>query len=220
MLNFHVHRYGHPHLPVILFLHGFLGSSKDYAPLLVELSATFHCIAVDLPGHGNTQADQYDLASTAHGLMTLLGQLGIDRPSGLVGYSLGGRIALYLALHYPACWAKVLLESASAGLASATARQERQQRDLAIARKLRQPDLDFAQFIHNWYRQPVFQGTATHPQFPALVAQRLQNRPGRASPILRISRSGQSTIFRRIISQQSTTVAVASGCRRSKVCHH
>jgi 2-succinyl-6-hydroxy-2,4-cyclohexadiene-1-carboxylate synthase len=175
--QYHVVRYGNPELPIILFLHGFMGSSADFWPLLQTISAHFHCICVDLPGHGHTTVPDDDIPSTAHGLVKLLDDLPVDRPCGLYGYSLGGRIALYLALHYPHYWTKVILESASAGLASTADRQERQRQDLAIVHQLRQPDLDFAEFIEHWYQQSVFQGISTHANFPALIAQRLQNNP-------------------------------------------
>ncbi len=177
MLSYHIARYGQPALPVILFLHGFMGSSNDWWPLLKQLSEHFHCICVDLPGHGQTIAPDYDIPNTAHRLVELLENLSIDRPCHLFGYSLGGRIALYLTLHYPQYWRKVALESAGAGLATLAARQERQRQDQAIAHKLRQPNLDFAEFIDHWYQQSVFQGMNTQPSFPALVAQRLQNQP-------------------------------------------
>ncbi len=154
-----------------------MGSCQEFEPLLAQLSAQFCCICVDLPGHGQTIATDDDLPSTAHHLVELLESLLIDRPCGLVGYSLGGRIALYLALHYPQRWTKVVLESASAGLASPAARQTRQKQDLAIAHQLRQPGLDWAEFIKQWYQQPVFQGISNHPDFSELIAQRLQNRP-------------------------------------------
>ncbi len=162
---------------MILFLHGFMGSSDDWWPLLTQLSENFHCICVDLPGHGHTIAPDYDIPNTARSLVELLESLAIDHPCYLFGYSLGGRIALYLMLYYPQYWNKVVLESASAGLANLTAQQERQRQDLAIARKLQQPNLDFAEFVDHWYRQPVFQGLNTQLHFPALLAQRLQNQP-------------------------------------------
>jgi 2-succinyl-6-hydroxy-2,4-cyclohexadiene-1-carboxylate synthase len=154
-----------------------MGSCQDFAPLLTQLSTQFHCIGVDLPGHGQTIATDDDIPGTAQCLVELLESLLGDRPCGLVGYSLGGRIALYLALHYPHRWTKVVLESASAGLASPVARQARQKQDLAIARQLRQPDLDWAEFIKQWYQQTVFQGLSNHPNFSELITQRLQNRP-------------------------------------------
>ncbi len=154
-----------------------MGSSADFWPLIQQLLAHFHCICVDLPGHGQTQVDEYNIPSTAHSLIKLLENLPVDRPCGLCGYSLGGRIALYLALHYPHYWTKVILESASAGLASTADRQERQRQDLAIAHQLRQPDLDLAGFIEHWYQQSIFQGISNHANFPALLTQRLQNNP-------------------------------------------
>ena len=177
MVSYHVARYGQPKLPAILFLHGFMGSSNDWWPLLAELATYFHCICVDLPGHGQTVTPDYDIPNTAHSLVKLLESLAVDRPSYLFGYSLGGRLALYMALHYPQYWQKVVLESASAGLATLAAQQERQKQDQAIARKLRQPHLDFAEFVDHWYQQPVFQGMNTQPHFPALIVQRLQNQP-------------------------------------------
>ncbi len=176
-MGYHVDRYGHPDLPAILFLHGFMGNSNDWWPLLTQLSENFHCVCVDLPGHGQTIAPDYDIPNTARSLVALLESLEIDRPCYLFGYSLGGRLALYLALHYPQYWRKVVVESASAGLATLAARQERQRQDQAIARKLRRPSLNFAEFVDHWYQQPVFQGMNTQIHFPALIAQRLQNQP-------------------------------------------
>ncbi len=176
-VKYHVIRQGNPNLPPILFLHGFMGSGQELNPLLAQLSTQFHCIAVDLPGHGHTIATNYTIPHTAQCLVELLESLSIDRPCHLVGYSLGGRIALYLALHYPQRWTKVVLESASAGLASTTARQARRQQDLSIAHQLRQPNLDWATFIQQWYQQPVFQDLSNHPDFSKLITQRLQNHP-------------------------------------------
>jgi 2-succinyl-6-hydroxy-2,4-cyclohexadiene-1-carboxylate synthase len=193
IVKYHVVRYGQPALPPILFLHGFLGSSADFWPLLTPLAEHFHCICVDLPGHGQTRENPplqkgeleyepqtllgYEIQDIARSLIELLESLEIDRPCGLVGYSFGGRIALYLALQYPQYWHQVVLESASAGLAHPVARQARKTQDLAIARKLCQPDLDLAAFINKWYQQPVFCGINSHPHFPTLIAQRLQNSP-------------------------------------------
>jgi 2-succinyl-6-hydroxy-2,4-cyclohexadiene-1-carboxylate synthase len=176
-VKYHVALHGKPDLPPLLFLHGFIGSCQDFEPLLAQLSTQFHCICVDLPGHGQTIATDDDIPGTAQCLVELLESLVSDRPCGLVGYSLGGRIALYLLLYYPQRWTKVVLESASAGLASPIDRQTRKRQDQAIARKLRQPNLDFAKFLKDWYQQPVFQGMNDHPNFPALITQRLQNKP-------------------------------------------
>jgi 2-succinyl-6-hydroxy-2,4-cyclohexadiene-1-carboxylate synthase len=165
-------------LPTLFLLHGFMGSSADFHPAISTLSQHFHCICIDLPGHGQTPialgASEAidDYVSTAEQILAIA-------PDNcyLLGYSLGGRLALYLTLHYPDRWRKVILESASFGLPTAQMRQERQRQDSAIARKLRQPDLDLAAFVYNWYQQPVFTGIADHPNFSELIVSRSNNNP-------------------------------------------
>jgi 2-succinyl-6-hydroxy-2,4-cyclohexadiene-1-carboxylate synthase len=176
----YIEKWGDQTLPSLLLLHGFMGSSADFRPAIVTLAQHFHCICVDLPGHGQTPiacgtneaTDDHDFVGTAEQILAIA-------PDNcyLCGYSLGGRLALYLALHYPDRWQKVILESASFGLPTAQMRQERQRQDRAIARKLCQPDLDFAAFIHNWYQQPVFTGIENHSNFSELIASRSQNNP-------------------------------------------
>jgi 2-succinyl-6-hydroxy-2,4-cyclohexadiene-1-carboxylate synthase len=159
-------------LPSLLLLHGFMGSGADFRPAISTIAQYFHCICVDLPGHGQTLIDDHDFVSTAEQILAIA-------PDNcyLLGYSLGGRLAMYLALHYPDRWQKVILESVSFGLPTAQMRQERQRQDSAIARKLRQPDLDFTAFIQNWYQQAVFTGLNQHPNFPELIASRSNNNP-------------------------------------------
>jgi 2-succinyl-6-hydroxy-2,4-cyclohexadiene-1-carboxylate synthase len=159
-------------LPNLLLLHGFMGSSADFRLMIPTLFQHFHCICVDLPGHGQTAIDAHDFVSIAEQILEI-----VPDNCYLYGYSLGGRLALYLALHHPDRWQKVILESASFGLPNAQMRQERQRQDNAIARKLRQPDLDFTAFIQNWYQQPVFTGINAHPDFLQLIASRANNQP-------------------------------------------
>jgi 2-succinyl-6-hydroxy-2,4-cyclohexadiene-1-carboxylate synthase len=159
-------------LPNLLLLHGFMGSSADFRLIIPTISQHFHCICIDLPGHGQTAISDDDFASTAAQILEI-----VSDNCYLYGYSLGGRLALYLALHYPDRWQKVILESASFGLPDAQMRKERQRQDSAIARKLRQPNLDFTAFIKNWYQQPVFTGINTHPDFLQLIISRANNNP-------------------------------------------
>jgi 2-succinyl-6-hydroxy-2,4-cyclohexadiene-1-carboxylate synthase len=163
---------GDQNLPSLLLIHGFMGSSKDFCLAVSTLTKYFHCICIDLPGHGKTPVTDDHFVRIAEQILAIA-------PDNcyLLGYSLGGRLALYLALHYPDRWQKVILESASFGLPTAETRQERQRQDSAIARKLRQPDLDFTAFIQNWYQQAVFTGISKHPDFLELIASRSNNNP-------------------------------------------
>jgi 2-succinyl-6-hydroxy-2,4-cyclohexadiene-1-carboxylate synthase len=181
--------------PVILFLHGFMGNSHEFDEAIQLLKHNFYCLKVDLPGHGNTKVlgseDSYTMANTAQGLIELLDNLQIHQ-CFLVGYSMGGRLALYLTLYFPHRFPKVILESASPGLATAAERQERMKRDGQIARKLERSleKNDFIAFLRNWYQQPIFGNIKNHPHFQHLLKIRIQNNPIELAKSLRLMGTG------------------------------
>jgi 2-succinyl-6-hydroxy-2,4-cyclohexadiene-1-carboxylate synthase len=183
---------GNPLNPPLLLLHGFMGSSEDWDEVIINLSLDFYCLTINLPGHrsvlssddpapllptwekGLGDEGKCSIPQIAQAIHALL---PADRPINLLGYSLGGRIALYLALHYPDRFHKVILESTSWGLPTESERQARRQSDEAIACKLRHPDLDWSAFVDHWYQQSVFAGITDHPHFPALRQRRLYQDP-------------------------------------------
>lgn len=164
--------------PVILFLHGFLGDCHDFDPIISLLSDQFCCLSVDLPGHGKTRVrggdEYYTMPQTAQGLIQLLSQLQIST-CALVGYSMGGRLALYLALTFPQFFNRVVLESASPGLKTAAEQAQRRDRDAQLAAQLETED--FANFLMRWYSQPLFASLKQHPNFEQIVERRLHNHP-------------------------------------------
>jgi pimeloyl-ACP methyl ester carboxylesterase len=88
--------------PLIL-LHGGLGSGEMFGPVLPALAERHQVIAVDLQGHGRT-ADidrPIDIRLMADDIAALIDHLGLDKPD-LVGYSLGGGVALHTTAKYPA----------------------------------------------------------------------------------------------------------------------
>jgi 2-succinyl-6-hydroxy-2,4-cyclohexadiene-1-carboxylate synthase len=166
-------------LPPLLLLHGWMGSSDDYRAVIDRLRWQFNCIAIDLPGHGQTEVIGsdlgYDFVNTARGIIQLLDSLGIERTS-IAGYSFGGRLALYLALEYPERFDKVMLESASPGLATELDRQARVIQDWQIIDRLEADS--FTDFVRDWYRQSIFTGIENHPNFDNLIHRRIAtNRP-------------------------------------------
>jgi 2-succinyl-6-hydroxy-2,4-cyclohexadiene-1-carboxylate synthase len=169
---------GNRHLPPLLFLHGWMGSSEDYCHVIELLRSRYYCIAIDLPGHGKTNIIEDDLSyefiATADGIIQLLDRLKIDR-TAITGYSFGGRLALYLALEYPDRFDRVILESTSPGLATAAARQTRIVSDAQIIHQLQTEN--FADFVTNWYRQQLFTGIDTSPDFLSLLDRRMTNNP-------------------------------------------
>ena len=189
-IAFHTLRRGDPGRPVVLLLHGFLGCAEDFLPLMSALEDRRHCIAVDLPGHGRTRtpAGIPDMSACAQALVDWLDREGIERPA-VFGYSMGGRLAIYLALRHSQRFRAVIAESASPGLADAHARAARCQADAALAARLRGGEV--AAFLDDWYAQPLFEELRRHPDFPALLARRLRQSPEGLAQSLEAMGTGQ-----------------------------
>jgi pimeloyl-ACP methyl ester carboxylesterase len=97
-LYLETHGVGHP----LILLHGGLGSGEMFGPILPALAERHQVIAVDLQGHGRTaDVDRpIDIRLMADDIGALIDHLGLDRPD-LVGYSLGGGVALHTVAKYP-----------------------------------------------------------------------------------------------------------------------
>ncbi|WP_445630794.1 2-succinyl-6-hydroxy-2,4-cyclohexadiene-1-carboxylate synthase [Nostoc sp. DSM 114167] len=181
--------------PIIIFLHGFIGNIHEFDEAIKLLSENFSYLTLDLPGHGKTEVlggdEYYQIESTAQAIINLLDELKIDK-CHLIGYSMGGRLALYLTLHFPERFIKVVLESASPGLATKAERLERVRRDDQIARKLTRSIIqaDFAAFLSNWYNQPIFGYIKNHPEYDRMIESRLQNNPQELDKSLRFMGTG------------------------------
>lgn len=162
--------------PVILLLHGFMGNDSDFIEVIPLLATNFNCLTVDLPGHGKTKInggdENYKMPNTARELINILDFLGIDK-CYLFGYSMGGRLALYLTVNFPWRFKKVILESASPGLKTEKERSRRISSDIQLAYKLQ--TTDFKQFLLTWYHQPLFESLSQHPNFEKMLQRRLQN---------------------------------------------
>jgi pimeloyl-ACP methyl ester carboxylesterase len=98
-LYYEKHGAGRP----LILLHGGLGSGEMFGPVLPALAERHQVITVDLQGHGRT-ADidrPIDIRLMADDIAALIDHLGLEKPD-LVGYSLGGGVALQTAAKYPA----------------------------------------------------------------------------------------------------------------------
>ena len=145
-------------------------------------------IVVDLPGHGRSgiPADpcRASVERSADDLAAILRDLGAA-PAHVLGYSLGARIALRLAVAHPGSVRRLVLESPSAGIADPAARAARVAADEARAARLERDGIDA--FVAEWEREPVFASHAAMP--PArrarLHADRLRNRPAGLAASLR-----------------------------------
>ena len=172
--------------PAIVFLHGFMGSSADWRETTTGLEGRHHCIAVDLPGHGASTglpAGAYTLGGATRSLLGLLNDLGVERPV-IAGYSMGGRLALYLALRHPDRCAALFLESTSPGLEDPVERAAREAADEQRATRLEGGG--FEGFLRDWYRQPLFASLARDEGLlRRTIRDKLRNDPAELAKSLR-----------------------------------
>jgi len=167
---------GPPDAPVLLLLHGFMGSRRDWDPVVAALSRTHRCFAVDLPGHGETGAPADESLWTPAGCVAALAALLAARGGGAVaGYSLGGRLALQLAVEHPTAVMRAAILSGTPGIAGECGRSQRRNQDEGGARKLEKSGLEA--FLEEWYRLPLFAALREHPRFPEILAKRRRNDP-------------------------------------------
>lgn len=149
---------------MIVFLHGFLGNRGDWSDTLQLLSGRYRCVSIDLPGHGESliaDEGQYAMAETAGLVSATLEKLKIER-CHVVGYSMGGRLALYIALQFPQLIESLVLESASPGIENPDERTKRRLSDAELACRLLEGSP--ASFIEDWYNRPLFESMKRYPE--------------------------------------------------------
>jgi len=162
--------------PVLVFLHGLLGSSEDWQQTQTHLQ-DYQSIRIDLPGHGmsalnscNNFRECCDQISD-----TLLTQIAPHQPIVLVGYSLGGRIAMTgVALNYfPSLnIQQLIVEGGNFGLVSEAEKQARLDNDQLWATRFSSEPIE--QVLSDWYQQAVF-SSLNHEQRQKLIAKRSAN---------------------------------------------
>ena len=150
----------------VILLHGFAGCAEDWREVADGLARSgFRAIAVDLPGHGGTEAPVdlsfYRPEAAIRDLGTVLNALGVSR-AHWVGYSMGARLALRVAIEAPSRVLSVALESVSTGISDPVAREERRRRDEVLAEDIEKRGI--AWFVTHWEKQPIF---ATQASLPA-----------------------------------------------------
>ncbi len=140
----------------VAVLHGFTGSARSMEGVARGLSAWHRTLAFDLVGHGRSEAPRdpaaYALPRCLSQLAAALDALGIPR-AHLVGYSLGGRVALSFCAARPERVRSALLVGASAGLEDPAARAARAREDEALAREIELSGLPA--FVERWMAQPL-----------------------------------------------------------------
>jgi 2-succinyl-6-hydroxy-2,4-cyclohexadiene-1-carboxylate synthase len=143
------------------------------------VAAGHHVLSVDAPGHGRSAAHRTDLVEGAR----LLGDTG--GRAAYVGYSMGGRLALHLAVERPELVERLVLVGATAGLDREDERAQRRAADEALAADLERDGLDA--FLARWLANPLF---ATLPAGAAGVEDRKENTVEGLAASLRLTGTG------------------------------
>jgi 2-succinyl-6-hydroxy-2,4-cyclohexadiene-1-carboxylate synthase len=199
--------------PAALLLHGFTGMGEAWSGLAAALGSRFRVITVDLLGHGRSSAPEdpgrYRIERAAEDLAELLGGW-VDGPAHLLGYSMGGRLALYFTLAFPQLVRSLVLESASPGLETAEERGRRVAVDEALAARIEQDGVEA--FVAEWERLPLFASQLLLPEDTRqeLRVRRLQNRAaGLAGSLRGMGAGSQPSLWSRLAEVRPRTLLVA-----------
>ncbi|XP_022776661.1 protein PHYLLO, chloroplastic isoform X3 [Durio zibethinus] len=165
---------------LIVFLHGFLGTNEEWVPIMHAISGSARCISVDLPGHGVTKIKNHgddkdaqpptlSIEIVADLLSKLIEHITPGKVT-LVGYSMGARIALYMALMFSDKIEGAVILSGNPGLEDTVARKIRRAKDDSRARSLVTHGLEL--FLNTWYSGGLWMSLRSHPYFNQTVARR------------------------------------------------
>lgn len=139
----------------LVLLHGFTHTGASWQPVMQALGERFHVLAPDIRGHGSaSERLPVDLAG-------VLADLSARAPQtfGLAGYSMGGRLALHLALAHPGRVTRLILIGASPGLADPSERAARRRSDEDLARQIEAGDIET--FARRWAETPILAGLSS-----------------------------------------------------------
>lgn len=186
--------------PRMTFVHGFAQTGNSWKPIAAYFAGHgFLVTVVDLPGHGNSAQVRADLRRTAD-MLAAVGGAGT-----YVGYSLGGRACLHLAIMYPNLVQRLVVLGANPGIDDAGLRAERRDSDELLEAHMREVGLEA--FLQEWAAQPLFAGLQlTEEQ----QADRLRNTVEGLGSSLRLAGTGaQGSLWPRLRELNMDVLALA-----------
>jgi 2-succinyl-6-hydroxy-2,4-cyclohexadiene-1-carboxylate synthase len=145
--------------PTVVLLHGFTHTGRSWDPVVARLGERYRALAPDIRGHG-TAADARPV-----GLAECEADVAAPAPErfALAGYSMGGRLALHVALSRPGRVEALVLVGTTPGIADPLERAARAREDAELAEAIERSTIET--FAERWGRNPLFKGQ------PAAVAE-------------------------------------------------
>lgn len=190
----------------VVLLHGFTQTARSWGPLLERLP-DLDAIGIDAPGHGDSSAVATDVSGTADLVARRI------EPSVAIGYSMGGRIAIDLALRHPDVVRGLVVISGTAGLRTETERSERRDRDHALAARIEAIGVE--RFVDEWLAQDLF---TTLPPALANRSDRLRNTDAGLASSLRLCGVGSQTSHWDGLGTLACPVLLITGSLDTKFC--
>jgi 2-succinyl-6-hydroxy-2,4-cyclohexadiene-1-carboxylate synthase len=196
----------------LVMAHGFTQTGRLWAGMDDDLAGDHEVVTVDLPGHGGSA----DVHSTLVDGALLLGAAG--GRAAYLGYSMGARFCLHLALARPDLVESLVLISGTAGIEDADERLERCRSDGAMADRLDPPSVDLtplpvAEFLRAWMDNPMFAGL--EPDADGLAERLTNTGPGLASSLRRAGTGTQLPLWEKL-GRLTMPVLIVSGERDTK----
>jgi 2-succinyl-6-hydroxy-2,4-cyclohexadiene-1-carboxylate synthase len=195
----------------VVLLHGFSGTWRAWDGVIAALDIErYRPLALDLPGHG--EAVDAERPITFDGCVAHVLARSPERFT-LCGYSMGGRVALHVALAAPERVRRLVLVASSPGIESGEERAERRLADRALADELER--VPFEEFIERWRTQPLF--AEEPPEVGALArADQRRNRPEALAAVLRGIGAGEMQPLWDRLGELTMPVTVLVGDRDAK----
>ena len=191
--------------PRIVLVHGFAQNRNCWGPSATDLATDHEVVRVDAPGHGRSSTFYAGLRT---GARLIADQGGV---ATYVGYSMGARFVLHLALANPELVQRAVLIGGTGGIDDPDARAERKRNDAAMADRLEREGLE--PFLDAWLAQPLFAGLSDEMQFRA---ERLENTVDGLSESLRQAGTGSQDPLWSRLARLDMPVLVVAGADDTK----
>lgn len=183
----------------LVLVHGFTQTGRSWGPLVPLFGDHFDVVAPDLPGHGS----RADVHAGMDEAVRLLADEG--GRAAYVGYSMGGRVALNLAMTRPDLVERLVLVSTSAGIEDDDDRAARRQADEELAAALEEQGIDA--FLDEWLAQPLFADLT--PETAGLEARRQNTASGLAAALRLLGQGSMEPLWRRLLDIRMPVLIVA-----------
>jgi len=206
--------------PLVL-LHGFTGDRTSWNSFVKQWSLSRKCICIDIIGHGKTDSpensNRYEIQSVVQDINSIIENLKLDVVD-VLGYSMGGRLALSFAMEFPEKVRKLVLESSSPGLKTAEERNRRQIQDERLANQILEHGIE--EFVYYWENIPLFssQKELALQEQQIIREQRLQNSPVGLSNSLKGMGTGVQPSYWDKLSLFESDTLLITGAMDEKFC--